>query len=125
MRRVVLVILAISVAGCAKARPTLAGGKPVTYWVAAVHDADARLRKQAVFKLGNVGSNDEAVLPALMAALKDTDAGVRCEAILAVLKCGDAAQAAFPTLTETKRNDRDFKVRSYAAKALNKLPGSN
>jgi HEAT repeat protein len=125
MRWVPFLLVVISAAGCAKARPTLAGGKPVTYWVAAVHHTDAKVRKQAVFRLGNVGATDEAVLPALIAALKDAEAAVRCEAIIALLKCGPAAQAAASPLAEAKRNDRDANVRRYAARALDKLPGSN
>jgi HEAT repeat protein len=110
--------------GCGKAQPTLAGGKPVSYWVKVLRGPDAKLRKKAAFKLGNVGPTDATVLPALVRALKDADAGVRCEAILAVLKCGDEAKEAVPALTEVQRQDRDAKVRAYAAKALEKLQGN-
>src|SRR5579875_1600523 len=86
--------------GCGSKPPALAGGKPVHYWLEALHHADARVRKQAAFKLGNVGVVDDKVLPALIAALKDPDAAVRCEAILALLKCGPAAAQALPKLQE-------------------------
>jgi HEAT repeat protein len=46
---------------------------------------------------------------------------VRSEAILAVLKFGPKAQETVPTLTDLSRHDRDAKVRSFAAKALEKL----
>src|SRR5207302_5092236 len=78
----VLVLLAVGPAGCGKARPVLAGGKPVRHWVTALGDPDPKVRRQAALKLGNVGPGDPAVLPALTAALRDGDAGVRRQAIL-------------------------------------------
>jgi HEAT repeat protein len=120
MRRVLLVILLISLSGCGRARPTMAGGK----WAAAVRDPDAKMRKKAAFTLGNIGPSDPAILPALIGALKDTDAGVRCEAILALLKYGPGAKVAMSELTEVRQKDRDAKVRDYAAQALAKIEGN-
>src|SRR5438067_6313867 len=122
MRRLcLLAVVLIALGGCGPATPTLAGGKPVGYWLEALHGPDAKLRKTAVFKLGNVGPADAAVVPALTTALKDRDAGVRREAILALMKCGVDAREAIPTLTELQQHDRDAHVRVYAAKALRKL----
>ena len=118
-----LLLLAAVPGGCGKARPTLAGGKPVGYWVEALRDPDARVRKRAVAKLGNVGPGDPAVLPALLGALKDRDPGVRREAVLAVLKCGPAAGEAVPVLAELERTDPDPEVRARAARALERLRG--
>jgi hypothetical protein len=107
--------------GCRKTEPPLAGGKPVNYWIESLQDPDASKRKSAAFKLGNVGTTDPGVLPALLDALRDTDAGVRCEVILALVKCAPEAKEAVPDLVERQKNDRDAKVRDYAAKALDKL----
>jgi HEAT repeat protein len=107
--------------GCSKAQPTRAGGKPVSYWIEALKSPDAKLRKTAAFKLGNVGPTDPAVCPALVEALKDADARVRCEAILALVKFGADANEAIPALNEASHHDSDAKVRSYAAKAVEKL----
>ena len=115
------VVLALLAAGCREARPTLAGGKPVGHWTAALRDPDARVRKEAAFKLGNVGPADPAALPALTGALKDPDPGVRREAILALLKFGPAAREAAPALAQMRQHDRDAQVRSYAARAVEKL----
>jgi HEAT repeat protein len=108
-------------AGCGKPKTTLAGGKPVSHWLEAAHDPDTRVRKTAVFKLGNIGPGEADVLPAVTAALKDTDAAVRRQAILALVKFGAAAKDAAPILTEMHRHDRDAQVRSHAAKALESL----
>jgi hypothetical protein len=120
MRGILLVLLLLPLVGCGRAHPTMAGGK----WAAALRDPDARLRKKAVFTLGNIGPSDPAALPALIGALRDADAGVRCEAILALLKCGPHAKEAIPALTEVQDRDRDARARAYAARALQKLRGS-
>jgi HEAT repeat protein len=120
-RTLALVLVLLALGGCGPATPTLAGGKPVAYWLEALHGPDAKLRKTAAFKLGNVGPADAAVVPVLTAALKDRDAGVRREAILALMKCGVEAREAIPALTELQQHDRDAQVRIYAAKALRKL----
>jgi HEAT repeat protein len=122
MRVLLPALLLIVICGCRHAAPTQAGGKPVSYWVETLHSSpDARLRKEAAFKLGNVGPADPSSFPALCEALKDRESAVRCEAILALLKFGPVAQEAIPSLTELRENDRDPKVRDYAAKALEKL----
>jgi HEAT repeat protein len=125
MRFLGVIILAAFLSGCSKAPPTLAGGKPVTYWVQASTNTDPGLRKKAVFKLGNVGPTDAAVFPVLVGALKDTDARVRCEAILALMKHGPDARKAIPTLTALRQHDRDVQVRAFAAKALARLQSAN
>jgi HEAT repeat protein len=121
VRTVVLLSLAALLLGCGRRGPVLSGGKPVHYWVEALRDADARLRKQAAIKLGNAGPADAAVVPALRQALHDRDAAVRREAILALVKCGPAADESVPTLAALQERDRDAQVRAYAARALETL----
>jgi HEAT repeat protein len=121
MRIVVVSSLILCFVGCAKPKTIRAGGKPVSYWVQAIHDPDPRLRKQAVFKLGNVGPTEPEALPAVTAALKDPDAAVRREAILALVKFGADAKSAVPILAQLRQNDRDALVRRYATMALEKL----
>jgi HEAT repeat protein len=123
MRLIVMFSLASCLFGCAKPKTTLAGDKPVSHWVQAVRDADPRVRKQAVFKLGNVGSSDVEALPAVTAALKDADAAVRREAILALVKFGADAKPAVSILDELRRSDRDAGVRNYAGMALERIRG--
>jgi HEAT repeat protein len=122
MRLLILVIFAIVFSGCTnKSAPILAGGKPVDEWVRALSAPDAKLRKKAADKLGNVGASDPAVVAALCGALQDKDADVRCEAILALVKCGPAAKDAVEPLKSMGRLDHDPRVRNYAIKALAKL----
>jgi HEAT repeat protein len=124
MRRVPAAVgwLALLAAGCGQTGPTLAGGKPVGHWVEALRSSDAKMRKTAVLKLGNLGSADPAALPAVTGALKDPDAAVRREAALALLRNAPAAAEAVPALTAAK-TDRDPQVREYAAKALERIQG--
>jgi HEAT repeat protein len=114
------VLGAAAIVGCSQDQP-LAGGKPVAHWVEALRAPDAKVRKQAAVKLGNVGASDPAVLPALLGALEDRDAGVRCEVILALTKCGPAARDAEPTLTRMRDQDPSPRVRDFAGRALEKL----
>ena len=116
-----ILVLVVCCCGCGKAPPTLAGGKPVRYWIEALQNPDVHLRKKAAFKLGNVGSSDADALPALIGALKDRDAVVRCEAILALVKFGPQARKALPMLTEMQQRDPNAQVRRYAVKAIEKL----
>jgi hypothetical protein len=119
----VAVLLLGLAAGCGKPQPLLAGGKPVAHWVEALRSPDAKLRKQAATKLGNVGPSDPAALPALTAALKDPDPAVRCEVILALAKFGPAASDSTALLIEAQK-DQHPKVRAYAARALEKIQAS-
>jgi HEAT repeat protein len=126
MKRLALVaVVAVISGGCGETSPTLAGGKPVAHWVSALQDPDAKLRKTAVFKLGNVGPTDAAVLPALLGALNDSDATVRREAILALMKCGTDAREAVPALRDIRQRDPDPKVRDHSARALEKIAGAS
>jgi HEAT repeat protein len=114
-------LLALSAVGCSEARPTMAGGKPVNHWAAAIRDPDPKVRREAAAKLGNVGGADPLALPALVAALKDPDAAVRRAVIVALAKHGPAAREAVPALEELRQRDRDSQVRQYAGRALEKL----
>jgi HEAT repeat protein len=121
MRIIVWVLFAILVSGCGKTEPTLAGGKPVSYWVDALQSSDVTLRKKAVFKLGNVGPSDPAAFPAVVVALRDKDPGVRCQAIQSLMKFGLEGRQAIPILKGIHQHDRNDRARTYAGKALDRL----
>jgi HEAT repeat protein len=121
-RFLILVVLAIVLSGCSKkSGPVLAGGKPVEHWLQAISDPNPKVRKTAVEKLGNVGASDPAVVAALCAGLQDRNADVRCEAILGLSKSAPDAKEAIEPLKTIGKQDRDPRVRSYAARALEKL----
>ncbi len=121
MRLALAATLLIALGGCS-ATPAPDTGARVRHWIEALHEPSAKVRKEAAFKLGNLGLTDPAsVVPALTGALKDTDAGVRREAILALVKCGPAARDAAGALAHVQQRDRDARVRDYAAKALTRL----
>jgi HEAT repeat protein len=114
-------LLVLALGGCAS-RPAPDTDARVRHWIAALREPDAKLRKEAAFKLGNLGLTDpDLVVPALTGALKDTDAAVRREAILALVKCGAHAQEAEGLLAEMQRRDSDQQVRAFAGKALKSL----
>ncbi|MDB5308863.1 MAG: hypothetical protein JWO38_3065 [Gemmataceae bacterium] len=122
MKRVLLgAVLVAALGGCARTKPTQAGGKPVDYWVEALRNPDPQVRKEAVFKLGNVGPADPAAYPAVVGAIRDADPKVRCEVILALMKFGPRAKEAGPTLGDLKAHDPDARVRSHASRALEKI----
>jgi HEAT repeat protein len=114
--------LALLLCGCGRSPPMMAHYRPVSDWVQALNSPDARLRKQAVTILGNVGPSDLTAVPALARAVRDRDPAVRTEAVLALLKIGPAAREAIPALEEAVR-DINPKVRTYAAKALFRIGG--
>jgi HEAT repeat protein len=114
-----LVALAVGLGGCGKG-PTVVHGKPVRHWVESLDSPDARLRKQAVEALGNVGSADPEVVPALVRAVKDKDTRVRAAAVLALLKIGPDALDAIPAL-QAAQQDKNAQVRIYATKALARI----
>jgi HEAT repeat protein len=120
----IAIALVCFLSGCGSRTPTTVHGKPVEYWLNALHDSDARIRKKAVESLGNVGAENSAIVPALIATLEDRDANVRSAAVLALLKIGPDAGESVPALRKTLK-DKDAKVRDYAKKALERIEDAN
>jgi NaMN:DMB phosphoribosyltransferase len=116
------VLLVVWLVGCGESQPTMIHGRSVAYWLQALQDRDARLRKKAVEALGNVGSADAAVVPALIQAARDPDGGVRDAAVLALFKIAPDAPEAIPAL-QAAQKDKDTKVRKHAEKALERIQG--
>jgi len=118
MRVLFVAAVLAGLAGCGGPKDVTAGGKPIEYWFEALSSPDARLRREAVTKLGHVGPENTAVLPALVAALRDADAEVRRASVLALSTCGEAGREAIPALVEVRRSDPSARVRDHAARAL-------
>ena len=120
MRRLCLIGFVLLFCGCSQPPESLhAGGKSIDYWLQRSHDHDARIRKEAVAKLGNIGTEDPGARPAVIAALKDADASVRSQAVQALARAIDDPEAAQALREATK--DKDPKVRDYAIRALKQL----
>ena len=62
--------------------------------------ADKELRHVATVSLGEVGSIDGGIVPALILSLSDADPNIRHLAGSAILKIGPAAEAAVPALID-------------------------
>ncbi len=121
-RLIRLALLLVAVGGCRKSQPTLTGGQELGYWINATRDVDPRMRKEAVFKLGNAGPIDPSVLSTLTAKLQDPSPPVRCETILAIVKCCPlAGDPVVGELEKLAKFDADAKVRDYAWRAKEKL----
>jgi HEAT repeat protein len=107
---------------CSKSPPpTLSGGKSVAHWIDALQSPDVSVRKEAVYKLGNIGDSNPDAPAALIAALGDRDAKVRREAIVALLKAEIAVKEAAPKLREIQARDPDLNVRAAAGQALTRI----
>jgi HEAT repeats len=120
MRFAWVVVALVLVAGCSQPPESLhAGGKSIEYWLQRAHDRDARVRKDAIHMLGNVGTEDPAARPAVIAALKDSDAAVRSQVVQALARALDDPEAVQALREATK--DKDAKVRDYANRALKQL----
>jgi hypothetical protein len=108
-------LIVFALAGCGQTHPTLAGGKPVSFWVESLQSSDAQLRQKAVDKLGNVGNSDPQAFPAVIGALRDADPAVRQAAVRAVPKFGTPAREAVAALKEIESSDADPEIRAEAA----------
>ncbi len=111
MKKVLVVCLAVLLAGC--------GQKSTGDWVTQLKDKDVALRQQAVKALGKSGEAGVAV-PALAEALKDENAFVRRDAAGALGGFGPEAKPAVPSLTAALK-DKEHSVRQAAAQALKKI----
>ncbi len=121
-RYLVKVVLALLVAGCGEtASHTTVGGRDASAWIKALNDPDAKLRRQAVLKLGNVIADNPAAAEALETALKDADPLVRFDAVLAVFKDPVPRPSVLLALESMSLSDPDQKVKEAAAKALVKI----
>jgi HEAT repeat protein len=123
---VLAMVAALGLGGCGEERhPMLSGGREVKSWVEDLRSPDARVRRQAVLKLGNVGDADPAVADALAGALRDSDPLVRHDAVMAVVKLKSPGEPIVAALRDLAKNDQDDRVRESAAKALKKLGHEN
>lgn len=95
-------------------------GQPVAHWLEAIRNSDPKTRQMAADVLGNVGTSDPAVVPALIEAIKDKNAKVRGAAVLSLSRIGPDAADAAPAL-QAIANDPDPTVRSHVKLAVERV----
>jgi HEAT repeat protein len=118
MRRGIVLLIVLSLAGCGKPVAPQAGGRSISHWLEAMHDPNAHVRAEAALKLGNVGNADARALPALIAALDDPQATVRRAAVQGLVKFGPAAKDAVPKLNQIRESDSDSRLREFVGEVL-------
>jgi HEAT repeat protein len=92
-------------------------GRPASFWLRQLEDADQVYRQQAVQALESIGVRDQRAVPALGETLKDPSALVRLGATIALRDLGPLARPAIPALL-TALQDHDRYVRTNAVAAL-------
>jgi HEAT repeat protein len=111
MRRLILMGVVLSMAGCAPSTDD---------WVRQLKDPEVVKRREAVRELGMRTAEAQRIIPPLTEALGDGSPYVRHDAALALGKLGAEARAAVSGLTAALK-DRDRSVRLAAGKALKKI----
>ena len=79
MKKLMVVFLALLVAGCGN-KEKLYKGKPASYWAKDLDDPDVKTRHEAATALAAIGRDGRDFVPDLIKVLKDKDAGVRGKA---------------------------------------------
>ncbi|HWY86883.1 MAG TPA: sister chromatid cohesion protein PDS5, partial [Gemmataceae bacterium] len=97
------------------------GGKPASFWLEQLKDANPNFRVEAVKALGMIAQKDKELIPVLVAALKDQDAdpGFRFEAVKALGVIARKDKELIPVLVAALNDqDTDPGVRFEAVRVL-------
>jgi HEAT repeat protein len=89
--------------------------------VEALKDSDKFVRPLVIHTLGNLDSEAEMVVPALVLRLSDDVVEVRLAAIEELGRFGPAAKAALPALRDLQGSDSSKMVREAAGNALKRI----
>jgi HEAT repeat protein len=120
MRRLLLMTLALLVAGCGKGKTQYS----VAELVEKLKDANPETRYWAARELGHHRAEAKEVVPVLTQALKDEDKRVRIGGTYALAEIGPEAKTAVPALQQALK-DNDSGVRKGAAYALQQIREPN
>ena len=118
--RVALVVAAAGIAACGTADPGYRG-QSSREWIAALHDPDTLVRRDAAFALGRVlqiNPDTRGVVAALVGALADTNDTVRLEAGNSLLRDRRLHDAAVPGLARALGDSLHAHTREHAASLL-------
>jgi HEAT repeat protein len=120
MRRLLLMTLALLVAGCGKEKRQYS----VAELLESLKDANPETRYWAARQLGHRRAEAKEVVPALTEALKDEDKRVRMGGAYALGEIGPEAKTAVPAL-QLALKDKDAGVQKGAAYALQQIREPN
>src|SRR5262249_16268783 len=113
-QKFLLVCLLVLSLGCGK-KEALYKEKPAGYWVQALQDPNAQVRREAAVALGSLKAKQ--AIQDIIRSLKDTDARVRAKAAEGLWGFGPEAKDAVPALAAALK-DKSADVRLCAAGAL-------
>jgi HEAT repeat protein len=97
-------------------------GKPLSFWMQALTDADSKNRVAAASALAKIGPPAKPAVVLLIRALGDKKKLVRTSASAALGKIGPSAAEAMPALIELSQ-ENDWATRSVASAALAAIQG--
>jgi uncharacterized protein (TIGR03067 family) len=94
------------------------GGKPASFWLQQLKDANPKFRVEAVGALGMIAQENKELIPVLVAALKDKAQGVGLKASRAL---GSLGPEAVPGLVEVLKDKTSTSALHLAANALGQI----
>ena len=78
----------------------LFAGKPASFWLYQLQDANPKFRVEAVEALGNIAQKNKDLIPVLVGALRDKDYQVGTMAVKALGSLGPDAKPAIPAMVD-------------------------
>src|SRR5205823_6002094 len=113
--------VAVSPKQATKVEPLYAG-KPATFWLNQLQDANPKFRVEAVKALGSIAQKNNELIPALVAAMKDNNYDIGNAASKALGSLGAEAVPALLEVLKDKTSPADLR---HAADALGMIgPGA-
>jgi HEAT repeat protein len=118
--------LVMSSTALAQAQPVhskepVAGGRPLSSWVADLKAPAPQTRNAAAYEIAGMGAQAAAAVPALIEALEDPIAAVRYPVTVALLEIGPAAKAAVPRLQQMVEEEINDEIAASARRALKRI----
>jgi HEAT repeat protein len=101
----------------------IAAAKVVPYLIKILKDIDDRVRGNAIYSLGFIGSESESAVPNLIKCLSDKSDIVKIRSIVALGLIGDKAKVSIPYLEKLTRNN-DEKIKKFSQISIMKIRGN-
>lgn len=101
-----------------KSKEPVAGGRPLSQWIADLKAQSPQTRNAAAYEIAGLGPAAAAAVPALIIALDDPAPSVRFPVTVALLEIGPAAKAAVPRLQQMMEQELNDEIAASARRAL-------